>query len=520
MIDKLDLPLSQDPYSSPFISLGEEILDNFYLEFAQSQTSKAKFYQVGRQGLHLLYTGSVGDACRGIFTTSSKRTFAANGVKIWEYTNQGQTRTLAGTLDTAAGTGPVIFRENGYQLFIVSGGYGYILDLTSGDFSRILDEFFPGVDSPSAGPTHACMVDRYFLANSQLTDKYYWSSPLYIPFAFDPLQPSVKNLWWGTYFGEKIGNADNIIAMVEMATNLVCVMGGKSTEFHRDTGNTNSQLFERIDVAALSIGCAAAFSLVKSENAVYWLGRDEVGKLGMFAVDTSFQPARISKRGIETRIQTYERIDDCVAFPFSIDGHDFIAWNFPSGSSVDGGPVTGVTWIYDMSTAKWCKYTRWDAASGTSSRWPAQFATANWGMLILGDSTTDALYWFDNEKYEDDKPDGSGFYYHNRQLTSPNSYFNGKLTRFLAEQINLQQGTANRNGDGSAPVFALADSDDGGFTFGYESFESMGLTGEYSHQTRWTRRGSTRNRVRRYRCSERCRVVVIGETIEFEVFQR
>lgn len=517
---KLDLPLSQDPYSMPFTSLGAEIFDNYYLEFAQSATSKAKYYQVGRQGLHLLFTGTAGDPCRGLFTTSSNRTFAANGLKVYEYTNQGQNRHLVGSLDAGAGTGPVYFRENGYQLFMVSGGYGWILDLTSGAFSRVTDEFFPGADDPSAGPTHALMVDRYFLANSQGTDRYYWSAPYYQPYAFDPLQPAIKNLWWGTYFGEKAGNADNIVAMIEMATNLVCVMGLKSTEFHRDTGNTSGQLFERIDVAALSIGCAAKHSLVKSGNAVYWLGRDEVGKLGVFTISTDFQPVRISKRGVETRIQTYDRVDDCVAYPFSIDGHDFIVWSFPSGSSVDNGPVTGCTWVYDMTTTKWYKYTRWDAATGSSHRWPAQFATYNWGMLLMGDATKDGLFWLDNEQFHDDRSDGSGTDDHYRQFTTPNNYYNGRMTRFLAEQLNLQQGTALRNGQGSAPVFALADSDDGGFTFGYESFESMGVTGEYAYRTRWTRRGMARNRVRRYRCTERIRVVVIGETIEFELMSR
>jgi len=517
---KVDVPLSQDPYSVPYTSLGVEIFDNMYLEFAQSRTAKSPYYQVGRQGLRLLYTGANAEPCRGLFTTSSNRTFGAHGQKVYEYTNQGQSRVLVGSLASSAGMDPVYFRENGYQLFIVTGGYGYIFDLTSGAFNQITDEFFPGIPDKLQGPSHAAMIDTYFLANSQGTNKYYWSAPYYTPYAFNPLQPSVTNLWWGTYYGQKIGNTDNIVAMIEMATNLLCVMGLKSTEFHHDTGNTSGQLFERVDVAALSIGCAAKHSLVKSGNSVYWLARDEVGRLGMFSVGTDFQPVRISKRGIETRIQTYDRVDDCFAFTFSIDGHDFIEWVFPSGTAVDGGPVTGCTWIFDMTNGKWYKYTRWEASSGMSFRWPAQFATSNWGMLIMGDSTMDALYWLDNEHFEDDRPDGSGIDYHNRQFTTPNSYSNGKMTRFLAEELQLEEGTALRNGQGSAPVIALADSDDGGFSFGYEEFASMGLTGEYANRCRWPLRGTCRNRVRRYRCTEPIRFVVIGETIEFEVYSR
>jgi hypothetical protein len=519
---KQDVPLSQNPYAAAQTALGQERLDNFYLEFSQSDSAKSQFYQVGRQGLRVVYPGTTGTPCRGIYTTSSNRTFAVHGVTVYEYASAAQARAPIGTLDTAAGTDPVYFRENGYQLFLVTGGYGYIFDLTSSAFSRILDEFFPGIDDPTAGPTHAAMIDTYFIANSQNTNRYYWSAPYYKPYAFDPLNPSVTNLWWGTFFGTKIGDTDNIVAMIEMNTSLLAVMGQNSMEFHRDTGNTSGQLMERIDVASVAVGCGAKHSLVKFGANIYWLGSDRTGVIGMFSCGPDFQPQRISTFGVQSRLETYSRIDDCTAFVFSADGHTFISWNFPNGSSVDDGPVTGATWIYDLTAAKWCRYSRWNAVDGLAYRWRAQFATYNksWGMLLMGDATMDAVYLLDNEYYQDDQPQGGAIDLIAGEITSPITYSNGKNIRHMSAQLVMQQGSAIRNGQGSAPLIALACSNDSGFTFGYERWASMGLTGQYAYRTKWNRLGTCRNRVRRYRVTEPIKRVVLFETIEFEVLSR
>ena len=119
----------------------------------------------------------------------------------------------------------------------------------------------------------------------------------------------------------------------------------------------------------------------------------------------------------------------------------------------------------------------------------------------MGDATTDSLYVLDNTYFQDDHPDGSGADFINRILTSPIGYDDGKLITYDACQLNMQQGTALRNGQGSAPVAMMAYSDDSGFTFGLEQSRSMGLTGQYAYRTRWTRCRSSRNRVWRFRIS-------------------
>ena len=514
-----DLPLSQNPYAAAYMSLGSEIVDNFYLEQSQSETAKAPFYMVGVQGLQLERALSLFNSCRGLFTTSSNRTFGAWGGKLFELTNQGTARIQIGILRTTAG--PVRFAENGYQLIAVDGRCGYILDLTSNAFGQILDQYFPGIDDPTKGPSHVACVDTYFLVNSTGTNRYYWSAPYYTPYAFDAKRPDVKNLWWGLQYGQKVGDTDQIVGMISNV-NLLWVFGQNSMEVHQDTGNSRGQLFQRMDTAFVGFGCLSGDSLCKYGNETFWLGNDRSGTIGMFKVGTDFQPVRISTRGIETRIQRYSQIDDCWAYTYAMDGHAYVVWNFPHGTSVDEGPVNGATWIYDITTGTWTRRTRWEWESATSFRWVGQWATYNkaWGKILLGDGSSDAVYQLSSTKYENDRPNGQGTDMINRIVTSPIEYNHGRNMIYRSVQLNMQQGTGLRNGNGSDPKVMMCASDDGGFTYGYERFAQIGQTGHYKSRTRWLMCGMGRNRVWRFRCTEPVKVVVVGMTVEAEVLSR
>lgn len=513
---KLEIPLSQEPYASPYSSLGKEIVDNFYLEASASPTAAAKFYLVGAQGLRRMIERTTDNPCRGMITVSSGRTFGVWGNGLFEILTNGTSRAQIGTLLTSAGI--VRFAENGYQMIAVDGSYGYILDLTSGAWAQITDQYFPGIDGndPTKGPSHVVCIDTYFLVNSRNTNRYYWSAPYYIPYAFDAQAPSIKYLWWGLDYGEKVGDTDLIQGMVPFASNRMAVFGINSTEFHVNTGNTRGQLFQRMESAVIGTGAMSPDAIVYHDSAVYWLGRDRSGVVGMFACGTDYQPKRISLRGIETRIQQYATLADAWAFVYSMDGHTFIVWNFPSGTSVDGGDPNGATWIYDLTTTTWTRRTRWDSASGESFRWRGWHATQNFGKLLLGCDSTDALFELSSTHFVNDHPTGAGVDYINRALTAPILYNEGKNVVVRTVQLRMQQGTALRSGQGSTPQAMMAMSKDAGQTFGYERFAPMGQTGEYAQRTRWLKCGISRNPVIRFRITEPIQVVVVGCVVDVE----
>lgn len=515
---RIDVRFSAVPYAQPYASVGLELLDNFYVERSQSPSNKVEYYYVGIQGLHILQTKTVFNACRGLFTTSGDRTFGVWGNGIYEVIANGASKVLIGTLLTSSGV--VRFAENGYQMILVDGSYGYILELVSGAFAQIVDEYFPGINplDPTKGPSHVACVDSYFLANSRGTNRYFWSAKGYVPFAFDSTKPGIKNLWWGLDYGEKIGDADNIVAMIQVVSNLF-VFGRDSAEVHFDSGDARGQIFHRQENALVNFGCLAPDSLCRYGNEVYWLGRDKAGTIGVFAVGQDFTPKRISTRGVETRIQLYDRLDDCWSYAYAVNGHGFVVFNFPSGTSTDGGENNGATWVFDVTSETWTRRSRWNVTDGKAYRYAAQFATLNFGKLIVGDGTTDALYYLDSEQFFNHTPDGAqemiqGIF------TTPITYDNNKMITIDAIQLNHQPGFAPRTGQGSDPVWLMASSKAMGIVFGYERPAPAGATGQYGTRTRWLKCGFGRLQVFRFRISDPIRRVVTGYSLDFREASR
>ena len=517
---KADLGFSAKPYSQPYASVGLEILDNFYVETATSSTAKKGYYYVGIQGLHLLLASSGTNLCRGLFTTSEYRTFGVWGNALVEITAAGTVRVNRGTLNSSSGI--VRFAENGKQMILVDGERGYIFDLTSSTFGQITDEYFPGVADGdyTKGPSHVVCLDTYFLVNSRGTNKYYWSAPGYVAYAFDSTQPSVLNLWWGTAYAQKIGDTDNIVGIIALPT-ILGVFGNNSMEFHYDSGNTAGQVFRRQESSVVNFGCLSADSICRYGNGFYWLGQDRSGTIGIFTVGMDFMPHRISTRGIETRIQAYEKINDCWSYSYAVDGHAFVLFNFPSGTSEDGGSVTGATWAYDVTTDTWTRRSRWQASEGRAYRYAGQFAAYNeaWGMEILGDWRSDALYYLDNEQYFNHTASGEVEYIQAR-FTTPIGYESNKMLIYDCIQLNHQPGFSPRTGQGSDPVWMMSSSNDTGLTFGYERSASAGKTGEYRRRTRWLKLGRSRNQVFRFRASDPFKRVITGYTIDIRECSR
>lgn len=515
---KTDIPLSQDPFSAPYKSIGEELLDNFYLEFASSPTAKTKYYQIGRQGLRLLQASTQSAACRGLFTTASKRTFGVFGQYLYEIQTQGTTKSRVGTLKSYTGT--VRFAENGSQVILVDGQFGYTYDLTGNVFAQITDQYFPGIEDPTQGPTHVCCIDTYFIVNSSGTNRYYWSSPGYIPYAFDSTHPDILNLWNGLQFGVKGAASDNILGLIANGTQLY-VFGGQDMEVHYNTGRTQGQLFARIEGAYVMAGLLAPQSLVRYINDVFWVGQDKDGTIGVFSCGPDYNPKRISNRGVEARMQMYQGLSDAFACPYFMDGHGFVVFTFPSGTSTDGSiDTSGATWAWDCTSSTWARRTKWDDALGTSFRWQAQYVTFNWSNLIWGDQTSDALYQLDTTYHVDDKIDGSGIYYINRIVTTPVGWNNGVNMIYRSIQLNMQQGQGLRTGQGSNPVALMSISVDAGFTYGNERAAPIGVTGNYVQRTRWTKCGIGRNRQERFRITEPIPVIITGITIDGEALSR
>lgn len=532
-MSKRDIPFGQKPYSSPLTSLGSEVLNNFYVELATTDTAKAHYYYVGIPGLELLYTASSSlfpksSACRGLWTTSSDVTYGVFGSYLVQISYSSSSLAnqasynVVGQLNTTSGT--VRFADNQDTLLVVDGQYGYTVNVSDATFSQITDENFPGAQDGKHGPAHAACIDTYFIVNSVGTNKYYWSAPGYVPYAFDSTKPGVQTLWNGLDYGEKLGDSDNIVGIVS-TVNLLWIFGERSAEIHVNQQNgddASGSIFGRMSNAFVNFGCGAAGSICKYTNTVYWLGRDQTGAIGIFAADSSFQPTRISTRGVETRIQSYSDISDCYSFVYSHNGHSFIIFQFPSGTPTDDQyQVTGATWVYDITNGTWTRRTIWDISTGLSSIWAGNYTTYNFGKVLFGDASTNALYWFNSDKFDNDKPDGTGTREIERVVTSPIGYDSSKNTVYRSVQLQLQpgQGLQNNNsaGIGANPKVMYSYSNDSGFSWSNERESSFGGYGEYAYRCRWVKCGIGRNRVHKFRITDPVFVCIIGLTVDIEV---
>lgn len=491
------ISLGQKPYVSPYTSIGREISKNVYLERSTSDTSKVPFYKVGCPGAVLMR--STGDhsgipasvAGRGICTATG-RTFFVAGLYFAELLQNGSVQIIS-HLQTSVGV--VRFDNNGDLLFIVDGRAGYTYDLTSGTFNTVTDSYYPGIsDGTSNAPNFVECLNSYFLVNEQNTDKYYWSTPKYIAQAFDADQPSIKNYWYGLYYAEAKIRPGHIVALAKMAQYLL-VFTNTTIEVHEDTAlETNT--WQRVSSTFMNVGTTAPASVSTYQNYVFWLGNDINGTVGIFMAGMDFSPIKISERGIEQIIQSFDDLTDCIATSFAMDGHVFTAFYFPTADR---------TFVYDLVTQSWHERTYLDPNTGIDHAWRMSYTTYNWSRNIFQDRLSSAIYYLDSDYFKNDNPDGNGVNYINVDFTTPLEFSNGHLLRYCGAQVVCQQGvglnTNEVDGTGANPVCRLSWSNDAGSTFSNEVAVAMGAIGAYSQRTRRVNLSAGRNRQFRIRCT-------------------
>jgi hypothetical protein len=153
--------------------------------------------------------------------------------------------------------------------------------------------------------------------------------------------------------------------------------------------------------------------------------------------------------------------------------------------------------------------------------WRGNFSTYNWGKVILGDRYTNALYWLNSDKYENDNPDGNGTNVIQRIVTSPIGYSDAKNVIYRTVQLQMQPGTGlpnnNSNGIGAEPKVMYSYSNDSGFSWSNERESTIGKVGEYAYRCRWTKCGIGRNRVHKFRITDPVFVAIIGLNADLEI---
>lgn len=455
---------------------------NLFPEIVSSDGGgKEPVYLQRAPGLRLLSTVGSGPI-RGLWTYGGFG-YAVSGNELYRI-NVDWSSVLLGTV---AGSGSVSMADNGTQLFIAANPDGYIYDSSTATFARITDPDFPGAVTVG-------FLDGYFVFN-QPNSQLLWVTALNNGTQIDPLD-----------FASAEGSPDGLVAIM-IDHREAWLFGTNSVEVWYDAGTSNFPL-QRIQGAFNEIGCAAAYSVAKMDNALFWLGSDARGR-GIVYRSKGYTGERISTHAVEWKIQQDPHLEDAVGYTYQQDGHSFYVLTLP---------YTNYTWVYDVTTGAWHERAGWENNQFTRHRSNCQMSFN--AEIIVGDYQNGNLYAFDPTEYSDNGdiqkwlrswralPTGQNDLKRTTQHTlqldcetgvglSGIDYFDpvNRITTELGQQIQTENGDylveTPYYTQGVNPQVMLRWSDDGGHTWSNEHWKSMGRIGKYGYRTIWRRLGMT-----------------------------
>lgn len=361
--------------------------------------------------------------------------------------------TLIGTV---GGVGPVSMSDNGTQMFIACNGTSYIYNSSSTLLSQITDTDFPGAVTVG-------YLDGYFVFNPPNSQQI-WITALLDGTDIDALD-----------FASAEGSPDGVVGII-IDHREVWVFGTNSVEVWYNAANQDFPL-ERIQGAFNEIGCAAAYSIAKGDNVIFWLGKDARGN-GMVYQASGYTGQRISTHAVEWQIQSYGDVSDAIGYTYQQDGHTFYVLTFPTANK---------TWVYDVSTQAWHERAGFSNGSFTRHRSNCQVNFNN--EILVGDYQNGKIYAFDMTTYSDDSEIQKWL---RSWRALPPGENDLKRSTHHSLQLDIQSGVGLNDGQGEDPQVKLRWSDDGGHTWSNHHWKPLGRIGEYGKRVIWRRLGMTK----------------------------
>jgi hypothetical protein len=301
-------------------------------------------------------------------------------------------------------------------------------------------------------------------------------------------------------FASAEGDPDNLVSLI-IDHREAWLFGTNSIEVWYDAGLPDFPL-QRIQGAFNEIGCAAAYSVAKLDNGLFWLGADARGR-GIVYRANGYTGQRISTHAIEWQIQQYSTISDAIGYTYQQDGHAFYVLIFPTAET---------TWVYDVATQAWHERAGWDNGNFVRHRSNCQVSYNN--QIIVGDFENGNIYAFDLETYADN---GDIQKWLRSWRALPTGANNLKRTSQHTLQIDCETGVGLNTGQGDDPQMMLRWSDDGGHTWSNEQWASIGKVGEYFQRTFYRRLGMTlklRDRVYELSGTDPVKIAIVGAQLD------
>ena len=468
-----------------------QVLINYYVEIDQQESAKTALALLGVPGLvdqgQATYSGEV----RGMWTfpgdTSGLVIIGSNAILI-KALSPGTYNTrpvfsyqLAGSLNTSSGQ--VKMRDNGAGnvCVAVDGVYLYVYNISSGTFTVSTDIAF-------LGSVTVAEMDGWFVFHKPNTQIFY-TSPVY----WDGVSPIDA-----TYYALKDDAPDNIVALIEQKREL-WLIGEATTEIWYNAGG-NYFPFSRLQGTLQQIGCAAAQSVARYVDGLFWLARSERGNNSV-VMTHGYQVMNIATPALSYALNQYPVVNDAIGYTYSEEGHNFYVLIFPTAN---------VTWVYDLTTQMWHQRASYDQNLGVFNRQRANCLMNIQGSILVGDYQTGAIYWQTRTAYTD------GSYPLVSVRRAPHLWDKNDRNRLRFNRLQVEF-TAGLAAQGTTPQAMLKWSNDGGQTFGNEHFAPIGASGNTTNRCIFRRMGIARDRVYELRVSDAVNRDIVGASIAVDV---
>lgn len=453
---------------SPFVTAKE--LQNLYCESRpQGEKSLMVCYQTPGQ---ILNNDLGATPPRGALEFESLNVyFEVHRGVLWEI-NAAGIATNRGLLNTVSGR--VGMSDNGVQIMIVDGTFGYIYNTQTNAFAQITDPDFP------ANPQTVTFLLGYFIASFLATSRFYVSAQ------YDGLS------WDALDFANAETSPDPINTVYESNGELI-LLGTKTTEFWGASGDLNFP-FTLILGTATKWGIAARYSIAAYDNSFMCLMKGRQSGQVMLAKLNGYIPQKLSTIDWDDIVNGYPTVSDATAYSYMLGGHPMFCISFPSADA---------SWLYDGSTGIFTRL-----KSYGQGRHNAEFSINYIGDTIVFDNIVGRSYKLLATALDDN---GASI---EKQITGETICApDGDFIEIDCIRVDMEVGDGLVSGQGVDPQISLSLSRDNGKTFGSEMWTSFGKIGQYQARPEWRRLGTCRYLVPRLRITDPVPVCIVSASI-------
>lgn len=414
---------------------------NLYSEVSNDPERGSRITLLTPPGL-LGFSNLGANPSRGIWSKDDSK-YVINRDTLFKEANDG-TRVSVGTLLTSGGA--VGLADNGAQLMIVDGSFGYIFTYATNTLVQITAPGFP------ANPTSVAFLNLRFGVTSAGTGQYQWSA--------------INNgtVWNALDFATEESNPDPLVR-IWAETGQFVLFGRNTTGFAGATQNSDAA-FGAIGASAIEFGLAARWSVCKFDESIIFLSRNRMGGVQVSLL-SGYTRQTVSTADIETVLSAYKGIENAIAFSYREFGHTFYQISFPSEN---------VSWCYDGKSQEWHE------VQSSGGRHRANFQVSHQNKNYVTDFDNGNTYILAPGALTDN---GAPIL----RLFTGRHLFKANDSRMSELWIDIESGVGVATGQGTTPQLMMRVSKDGGRTWKLERWASFGAMGAYKTRATFRKLG-------------------------------